>query len=327
MNKPLTQLSITLFIMVGIALWVISKAQPASEMTRLRNALLLDVGTIADFTWSPQQAPKDFNSEKGNVPKEIQVFAQAILGNSEWKKTLNAVDALRGNAHLNGAIQANTVTALNEILISGRGYCADFTQVMNAVSYQQKISIREWGMSFDGYGGWGHAFNEVYIDEWKKWVFIDVFNGFYVTTNESNIPLSTLEFREILATTPDKVLIHRTAGRFGFKSDQVAIEYYLRGVNQFYLWWGNDSLTYDDNAVINFIAPLGRAIEQASAILIGIHPKIRILPLPENIEMREAMIRLKHQLMIAFMSEVLLGFLLLYFLVMSLRKKPIERKF
>ena len=39
------------------------------------------------------------------------------------------------------------------------------------------LTAREWGFSFDGFGGHGHALVEVYDRGLSKWVFLDVYNN------------------------------------------------------------------------------------------------------------------------------------------------------
>ena len=36
-------------------------------------------------------------------------------------------------------------------------------------------------MSFDGYGGDGHAFSEIFDTQRQHWIFVDSFYSFYVT--------------------------------------------------------------------------------------------------------------------------------------------------
>lgn len=58
------------------------------------------------------------------------------------------------------------------------------------------IKLRLWTLENDNFNNIAHSINEVYIRDFKKWVFIDVTFGFYVA--ENGIPLFLLEFRERL---------------------------------------------------------------------------------------------------------------------------------
>jgi hypothetical protein len=316
MKKSILALTINVIVITVILLWIALQANPASEMTRLRNALLFSVGTIEDFTWTPSQVPADFRQEHTTVPNGIAQFQLSLEPTSStWQTTLNTVDKLRKNTQFGRAIQSSTEQALSLIVNEGRGYCADYTQVINALSYQNQVFAREWGMSFDGYGGWGHAFSEFYIEEWQKWVFVDVYNGFYIQKNGDKQPLSVLEFRQLLVDAPEKIEVIRTLGKFGFKNDEALIRYYLRGVDQFYLWWANDSLTYDEHTVIQWVAQFGRPVEQLSAIIMGIHPNIKALPLASNESMRVKTKTLKMKLLSAVAVLSLLGLFSCYLLI------------
>jgi hypothetical protein len=321
MRKTLLALAINAMAITSILFWLALQASPASEMTRLRNALLLSVGTIDDFSWTPSQVPGDFQQEKTTVPNSIVQF-QLSKGatESQWKNTLSTVNKLRENTRFGRAIQSNTEQALSLIVNEGRGYCADYTQVINALSYHNQVFVREWGMSFDGYGGWGHAFSEFYIEAWQKWVFVDVYNGFYVQQKGSEQPLSVLEFRQLLANAPQEIAVIRTLGKFGFNNDQALVNYYLRGVDQFYLWWANDSLSYDEHPVIQWAAQFGRPVEQLTAIIMDAHPKIKVLALDTNELMREKMQLLKIKLVSAVVILSLLGVVSGYLLI-SLNKR------
>jgi len=327
MRKPLLALTVNVIAIISILFWLALQSSPASEMTRLRNALLFSVGTMGDFTWTPSQVPPDFQQEKTIVPKNIIQFQPAHEATgSQWQTTLTTIDRLRENTRFGRAIQSNTEQALSLIINEGRGYCADYTQVINALSYHNKVFAREWGMSFDGYGGWGHAFSEFYIQEWQKWVFVDVYNGFYIQHKGSDQPLSVLEFRQLLANAPQEIEVIRTLGKFGFKDDQALVNYYLRGVDQFYLWWANDSLSYDEHPVILWAAQFGRPVEQLVAIIIGVHPKIKALPLAMNELMRAKMYRLKIKLLSAVVILSLLGLFSGYLLILLNKRRKILKK-
>ncbi|WP_114327610.1 hypothetical protein [Candidatus Colwellia aromaticivorans] len=327
MKKSILALTINVIAIIVILLWIALQANSASEMTRLRNALLFSVGTMDDFTWTPSQVPNDYRQEHTTVPNGIVQFQLSTeQASSQWKTTLNTVDKLRKNTLFGRAIQSSTEQALALIVNEGRGYCADYTQVINALSYQNKVFAREWGMSFDGYGGWGHAFSEFYIEEWNKWVFVDVYNGFYVRKQGQTEPLSVLEFRQLLENSPNEIVVIRTKGKFGFKHDQALLDYYSRGVDQFYLWWANDSLSYDEHLVIQWVAQFGRPVEQLTAIIIGAHPKIKALPLVTNELMRTKIYRLKIKLISIVVILSLLGLFSGYLLILLIKRRKTLKK-
>ncbi|MFT6915440.1 MAG: hypothetical protein ACJAWL_001747 [Motiliproteus sp.] len=295
-------------IWLTVLAWPAPDAPATTEVVRLRNAVLIGDSQASDFSWLPDQQPHSFLSNDAPVPEQMtRWLAQLPEQENDWLQILSIVEHLRARGPKDGALQTNTQDAFQRILSSGEGYCADYIQVINALAYAAEIPAREWGMSFDGFGGWGHAFSELYSNHLQKWVFVDVFNGFYATTTGSEIPLSVQEFRQQLTQAPQALSIHRLKqGRFGMRSDQTALDYYQRGVNQFYLWWGTNSLSLDQHPLIKAAGHLSRSLEQLVAIGVGLHPEIRIIALPENIELIAQMRRLKYQLYGIAASELLL---------------------
>ena len=86
--------------------------------------------------------------------------------------------ALTTKPRLGTAIAKPTLETLATIELVGTGYCADYAKVFNALGYSAGIPIRQWAFSFDGFGGWGHTFNEIWDEANQRWLMIDVFNGF-----------------------------------------------------------------------------------------------------------------------------------------------------
>jgi hypothetical protein len=169
------------------------------------------------------------------------------------------------------------VTALERITTDGAGYCADYTQVYGAIGRAAGLSVREWGMSFDGYGGDGHAFNEVWDRSRGKWLFIDSFFSFYVTDPDGE-PLSATELRGHLldGTTSELQVVPINPARFGFKSPARALEYYRRGAPRFFLVWGNNALSYDAAPAVKAFSGVSRSAEQVAGIALGLHPRLVI---------------------------------------------------
>ncbi|WP_210394991.1 transglutaminase-like domain-containing protein [Motiliproteus sediminis] len=299
--------------------WVIVQAMPGQlgtteEVARLRNALLIEPSHPQDFSWTPAERPASFSVDQGLVPQAVQRFVAPMQTiDNTWERGLALANALRQQGPRGRPIQKDTVTTLQQIQSTGQGYCSDYTQVFNALTYAAGIDSREWGLSFDGYGGWGHAFSEFYVPEWQQWVFIDIFHGFYVSRNDQ--PLSVAQFHDALDNNLD-ITVHRLQqGRFLFPSNADALAYYRRGKNEFYLWWGNDSLSYDAHPLIKLVVPISRSLEQLAAITLGLHPTIRPIETASNTAQRQTMNTLKNGLLAALAAEVILGLLLIALLV------------
>ena len=81
------------------------------------------------------------------------------------------------------------------MLTGSGGVCSDLSQVFNNFCVINDIQVKEWGITtlpYDGKFG-GHAFNEFYSKELKKWVLIDVSKSVMFYTQNSKAPLSVLE--------------------------------------------------------------------------------------------------------------------------------------
>jgi hypothetical protein len=262
------------------------------EITRLRNSLLADVGIAEDFGWSPESPPADYAAENEPAPAEFQQIVQALRFDASDETELDRALAIarhltNGDVTTGEAIQSNTLSAYKAITERNRGYCADYTQVFNALNLASGVPVREWGMSFDGFSGDGHAFSEIYDSQLGKWVFIDSFYSFYVVDPITKVPLSVLELRERLKADRETLragLVPIDPAAFAFREPRRAIDYYGRGLEQFYLWFGNDVFSYDGNPVVAAAAGFGRPAEQAVAIMIGAHPKIRIVPDAQGVQ-------------------------------------------
>src|SRR4029453_18526689 len=54
-----------------------------------------------------------------------------------------------------------------------------------------------------------------------------------------------------------------------------ALDYYRRGAASFYMWWGNDVFTYDNNAVLAHLGA-SRALQQLAGVVLGIQPAMML---------------------------------------------------
>lgn len=286
---------VTVLALLAISFWFIRAMFPvdyaaSKETAQLRNSLIAKVGAPGDFNWTPDNVPESFLWERREVPEEFRAISKKIFSEdlkeiSNFEKALVIARHLNPGARGNGSpISSSTADAYRKITSqAGLGWCSDFTQVFNGIGLASNIPVREWGMSFEGYSGKGHALTEIYDDELKKWVLIDATFGFYVRDRTTEIPLSTMEFRDLLLRgRTDTIKIVPIGSKMGFNSPKKAFDYYLRGSDQFYLWWGNNVYSYDANLFVRLFSHLSISLSQAAAILVGVHPGIRIISSPSN---------------------------------------------
>jgi hypothetical protein len=260
--------------------WLALKAHDARDLVKFRNAMIVRIGPADVFDWRPATRPADFREEHAPAPSEISEAASTAVGsqsrNSEFLTALALARHLAKNRQRAAPpIQKSTLETYREIVAEGQGYCADFTQVFNGLAHAAGLEVREWGMSFEGYGGNGHAFSEIFDRGRDQWVFIDSFYSFYVTDHTGR-PLAASEFRDRLLTASTDLHVEPiVAEKFGFKTPERALDYYRRGAASFYMWWGNDVFTYDNNAVLAHLGA-SRALQQLAGIVLGIQPAMML---------------------------------------------------
>jgi hypothetical protein len=268
-------------------LWLWTFIGPAETAVKVRNALAYQMGAPADFDWLPDAPPPSFLGNRGPIPKEFVDIAARLEshdagGMGSFDRAVSISTLLMGTKRrVGGPIQADNLTAYQAIVEQGRGYCADFTQVFQAIAVAGEVPVREWGISFHGFGA-GHAFNEIYDQGLGKWVFIDSFHSLYFVDANSGQPLSVREVHDaLLSIGPAReIKIQRIIpSRFPFRSEALAIDYYRRGMPQLALVWGNNVFDYEVVAPVRWAGKLSRALEQAVAISLGVFPKFRVYPI------------------------------------------------
>jgi hypothetical protein len=296
----------------------------STEAVRLRNALLFQPSTPADFNWTPDSVPPSFAVDR-SVPRttlsDVTAKLLAEPAASEWDKALRIGQHLIVQARRGGPAKAD-LEGTYQTIMAGGGYCADFTTVFMAMARSAGIFAREWAFSFDGYGGHGHALIDIYDRRSGQWRMLDVFNNFYAT-DAGGRPLSALEFREHVKSGQGQVLIQRISnlGRDGFRDTEALYRYYRDGADQWYLWWGNAVYAYDDSFASRTFGPLSRSAEQLVAVATGVHPKIHALPTPSNQGLRDAAHRLHWRLLATGALGVILALVLIAQLVARWRAR------
>ena len=302
-------------IQLSIAVAVTATIEDEYDIGRFRNALIAKESTLAALDWTPDAIPGDFLVETVGAPQVIESMTRQLLAGDDDTSSFDS--ALKLARHLNsgpgsgGGIQSTTLAAYRGIVDEGRGYCADYTQVLIGMGHAAGLDIREWGMSFGEFSGDGHAFSEVFDESLGKWVFLDSFYSFYVVDADTGVPLSVREFRgRLLEANQDSVsIVPIVPERFGFKHVDAAFDYYRRGFPQLFLMNGVNVYTIDTNALTSAMGSLSRSLEQASAILLGLQPSAKIIVTSDNKAAVESLMRLKWLLVAAVFAVVVLGLL------------------
>lgn len=269
--------------MVGA--WIVGQAYPLTRAVRVRNALLAREGAIGDFDWHPANAPSSFRQET-RAPSFA--FAEAVARldlascTSDWKRALLLAGELTGRAQDRGPIRADLETTYERIS-AGYGYCADFVRVFLALAHAAGLCARQWGFSFDGFGGHGHTFVEIFDRARSKWIFLDVYNNFHVCDAKTNEPLSALEFRNVLLRGAADIRLELNgSGRPGYVFNDKLLEYYSTGLQQWYLICGNAVFSYEAHPLVRWTSRVSGSIGQVVATICGVHPTIQLLGTREN---------------------------------------------
>jgi hypothetical protein len=282
--------------LIGFVVWW---AYPATEGVRLRNALLLQPAHTDDFTWVPPQFPEGFKVENRPPSPEFREIVTALGADktgSDWDAALALAVHLTEHVEDMGPVRADLLSTYRAIR-DGHGYCADFVSVFLALSHACGITARQWAFSFDGFGGHGHTLVEVFDRQRSRWLMLDVFNNFHAVDAATGEPLGALEYREsLLGNGKAAAMRPNGPGRLGFVHEQKALDYYRRGVHQWYLWWGNAVFSYDAHPLVRMAGRISRTLARLAATLTSVQPRIRIYETPENAEQVRQMFALRSRI-------------------------------
>lgn len=294
-------------VVLAAVLSLLPHFKDSAELVRMRNALLIDFTDTPRFDWTPADMPADFAAEKAAPTEQFVMRAQALHLErlpGDWERALaigrHLLENRRNAATMGTAIQSDLEQTYAAIRGSGTGYCADFSDVFDAMALAAGLQVRTWAFSFEGFGGLGHVFNEVWDERHGRWLMLDVANNFF-PVDEAGRPMSGLEYRERVrrgAGAPRVEAVEPLA-LTGFANAEAAAKYYRRGLHQWYMWWGNAVFTYDDALLVRALGPVSRSLEQLGGIAQGVFPRIRVLVEPENRAMVERMQGLRSHLLTA----------------------------
>lgn len=296
----------------ALAGFLLRLAWRPTEMVRLRNALLLEPSRAEDFLWTPDEVPADFRSEQRPASSDFiaVVAALDLTGLDDWHKALRLAAHLAENAQDKGPVRDNLAATYCGIR-NGYGYCADFVKVFLALAHAAGLVARQWAFSFDGFGGHGHTFVEVFDRRRGKWLFLDPHNNFHVVDAASGEPLSALEFRDRLLGRRAAIRLQPNgSGRAGYALEAKALDYFRRGAAEWYLWWGNAVYSHYGHPLVRAAGRVSRLLEQLAANLAGTQPHIRAYPAPECYEAMHRMFALRRRLKVCMAAALALLVLL-----------------
>lgn len=278
--KPLRlTLLLSAVLLLGVVLTVLDFAFPSSEAVRLRNAMLLESRAAADLAWTPQKAPASFRIERHEMPEAIRAGAAAATagvtgGDLETARAL--AGHLLSHATRGGRIDAFDVERTYRTIIdSGTGYCADVVDSFVALSHAAGIAVRPWAFSFDGLGGLGHIVAEIYDRQRGRWIMVDVFNNVLALDSQSGEPLGAMDFRvKFLADKSSVRFVPIGPWRQEFQRYEKLVEYYSDGIDQWYLWNGNNVVGRSDHWLVRAAGHVTEELAELASISLGLSPHI-----------------------------------------------------
>jgi hypothetical protein len=286
---------------------------PSNRIVRVRNAFRLRRGRPEDFTWTPSTVPADFRVEHQRAPAVIE-NAVTVAGIQEargdWQRALALVAMLLRHWRHDGAIQSD-IAGTYKGIVAGGGYCADYVRVFLAAASSIGVFSRQWAFSFDGFGGHGHTFVEVYDRDAAKWIFLDVHNNVYAIDPMRDERLSALEVRDALRGSNPMEFRRAGPGRLGFEDFDKLLDYFRRGGNEWYLWWGNDVITRYDRPVTVALSHISRRLAHGLTTFFRT-PRLVAIVTADNERQIEQMKRLKRRVVAAI---ALVGVLVALFAV------------
>lgn len=310
---------------VILCLWFQVHLATGTQLIVLRNAFLADMGQPADFAWKPNALPAAFSDDSDAIPPYATDIVRPLgtAGLDRFDATVVIARHLLRHRSDGYSIRSDTLSTYRRIVGDGGGYCADYTQVFTALALAAGIPVREWGFARGDFGG-GHAFNEIYSDIHRQWIFVDVFSGFYLSDKRTNKLLSVEELRLALKENRfgDMEFIRFNPDIFRFHDTAQAWDFYQSGADQFYLWWGNDIFAYEANPAVDAAGKFARLLKQVTAMVLGLHPRFRVLPGQQNEEAWRQLMSLKYQLIFIICSFLVIAMVMLWRIVNKRRHTP-----
>jgi hypothetical protein len=124
------------------------------------------------------------------------IFEKTKITLSDIDKAKKIAVWLRNNIKGGPGLGKSSEMALRKMMNGEGGVCSDFSQVFNNFCVINHLKVKEWGLkiiSNDPSLKGGHAFNEVYSKEFKKWILIDVAKSILFHPINPTIPLSVFD--------------------------------------------------------------------------------------------------------------------------------------
>ena len=291
-------------LLIGVLL-VLPHMGSGTELVRLRNAMSLGPDHTIGQDWVPPALPPGYLSDATPPdPFFVDVVARLKVApeTDDWSLATAIAGHLLGSAPVlkGGAIQGNLRSTYEGIVLRGDGYCGDFIRAFAALGGAAGLTLRTLAFSFDGFGGHGHIWVEVWNRQRSRWQLLDVFDNYYFVDG-SEEPLSALEFRQALESASPTLQLRplNPQARPGYIIEAKAWDYFRRGLAEWYVPWGSNVYAQDSAGLVPVFSGVSRAAEGLAAWGAGVQPEVRMLAVAGNEAQREAMRSLRQRLVLA----------------------------
>lgn len=244
--KKIIRKNIALGIFIAILLdtvigYLLFKSRPFSHLAIWN---IIESGKQEDFYWYPNNAPEYFRF--GKDEKTTAIFKDEIVPlveseNDELKRMLTVarhVMDVSSSKPLPVYLPLKWDSPERMLRQIKKGAIANcFHRAVLFSTYLSGLGIKSrlWALENDNFKGTAHTINEVYIDRFKRWVFIDIMHGFYVAENGKT--LSFLELREKLLNDSGNAVL---CNNISDKMQKEVPDFYRQLVKDVFLRTNND---------------------------------------------------------------------------------------
>ena len=282
----------------------------------------------------PGNEPKSYKVEDVDaIPASAKALVDSVCPpsalKSNYEKSKLIVHFL-SSRHKRGKPIHKTFELTLKSIQRNEGVCSDYVKVFNGLANAANIPFRRWGISFDSYLGWGHAFGEIYDNILQKWIMVDPFNACYVRRKSDDMPLSAMQFRAYMLSHSDTSRLYLEKidpNGLQFPDDSSYFHYYGDGIQRMIMMSGNNVFSFENHFASRWVIGKSQSLAQTIGIVLHIYPRALIVrrdmePVAYDVLMQEKRFTL---IFLIFVSIWICFGILLFFTKMKRRHSDISK--
>jgi len=254
MNKILkNRIKLISIIVIIINIAIVNFLFKSRAFSHLAVWNIIESADLNDFYWPPENAPGYFrfeaDTEKPGIFKdEIRSLIRnktddfgIMLETAKYAiSSQNDGNSFAQQSPKGKALKWDSPEGmLRQIRAGVRGaHCFHRAILFSAYLSAAGLKSRLWALENEKFNSTAHTVNEVYIPSLKKWVFVDIMFGFYVTGRGN--PLSFLELRARLLNNRAGNILLQKIGAGAWSDNKIPVFYpklvqcvFLRSRNDF----------------------------------------------------------------------------------------------